>query len=122
MLPAAVWGMGAPVNLLAAAALGVWMMLAPAVFGATGRAADSEHLVGALAVTFAAVALAEPIRLVRLLNVPLGVWIALAPFVLQGATSSGKWNAVVAGGALALLSLRRGPIRERFGSWDRFVW
>jgi uncharacterized membrane protein len=121
MAPAMAWGVSAPLTLVATVALGLWMMFAPSLFGARAAVADSEHLVGALAVTFAAIALAEPIRSLRFVNVALGAWIAAAPFILQGATVAGRWNAVLAGAALAALSLRRGPIRERYGPWQRFI-
>ncbi len=50
-LPAMVWGISLPWNFLASAAVGVWLMLAPAVFGTTNSAADADHLLGALIVT-----------------------------------------------------------------------
>ena len=65
--------------------------------------------------------MAEPTRALRLVNVLLGAWIALAPFLLDGAGHAGRWNGVVIGAALAALSLWRGSVRERYGSWDRFV-
>jgi nucleoside-diphosphate-sugar epimerase len=121
MGPATAWGVSLPLTLIASLALGLWMMFAPSVFGARGAVADSEHLTGALAVTFAAIALAEPIRALRFVNVALGAWITAAPFVLEGASTAGRWNAIVAGSLLVVLSLRRGAVRERYGSWDRFV-
>ena len=108
-------------ELVASVVLGLWMMFAPSVFGARGAMADSEDLAGALAVTFAAVALAEPLRALRFVNVALGAWIAAAPFILHRASAAGRWNAVEEGVALAALIPRRGLVRERYGSWDRFV-
>lgn len=121
MAPAMWWGGTVPRALLASAVLGLWTMFAPAVFGATGAVADSQHVAGALAVTFAAVATAEPMRILRLVNLLIGAWIALTPFAFQGATSAGRWNAVAVGLVLIGLSVRRGTVRERYGSWDRFV-
>jgi uncharacterized membrane protein len=121
MAPAAAWGVSLSPGLAASLALGVWVMFAPALFGARGAVADSEHLAGALVVTFAAIALAEPLRILRLVNVALGAWIAAAPFLLDGATAPGRWSALLVGGAIAALSLRRGPVRERYGSWNRFI-
>jgi hypothetical protein len=43
-------GVTAPRTLLLSAALGVWLMFAPAVFGTEGRSADSDRIVGALVV------------------------------------------------------------------------
>jgi len=41
MLRPMFWGLTAPCDLLLSAALDVWLMSAPAVFGMRGRAADS---------------------------------------------------------------------------------
>src|SRR5207237_5667295 len=60
--PAMVWGATLPGTLLTSAALGVWVMFAPPVFHTQGAAADSDHLVGALVVTFAVIACAEVVR------------------------------------------------------------
>ena len=38
-------------GLSASAALGMWLLFSPAVFGTAGRAADSDHLIGAVIVT-----------------------------------------------------------------------
>ncbi|MGH9628041.1 MAG: vitamin K epoxide reductase family protein [Bryobacteraceae bacterium] len=43
-----IWGVSVPWTLAASATLGVWLMFAPSVFGTQARAADSDHLVGAV--------------------------------------------------------------------------
>jgi hypothetical protein len=60
-----------PWNLLLCTALGIWLMAAPAVLGARGAAANSDHLAGALVVTWAVIAYGEIVRPVRLLNIPM---------------------------------------------------
>lgn len=116
-----VWGVSVPWNLLVSAALGIWLMFAPAIFGTEGRAADSDHLVGALVTTVAVIVMAEVIRVGRFINVLLGGWIILAPWILSGAAPAARWNDVAVGVALILLSLRRGPVRERYATWDRRI-
>jgi uncharacterized membrane protein len=108
-------------NLLLSIALGVWLMFAPAVFGTTGRAADSDHLVGALIVTFAAIAIAEVGRAVRFINLLFGAWLVVAPFLLAGFTTAAMVNGVVVGVALGILSLPRGKIHGRYGSWQPYI-
>jgi uncharacterized membrane protein len=120
-VPAAAWGVTAPWNLLISAGLGIWLMFAPAVFGATGRAADSDHLVGALITTVAVIVMAEVIRAGRFLNALLGAWIIAAPWFLSGVTAGAKWNDVIVGLAVILLSLPRGAVRERYAAWDRLI-
>jgi uncharacterized membrane protein len=111
-----------PWNLLVSAALGVWLMFAPAVFQTGGGAADSDHLVGALVVTVAVIAIGEVARAARFLNVLFGAWLAVGPWFLVGAAPGSRWNDLLVGVALVFLSLPRGKVRERFGSWDRCVF
>jgi nucleoside-diphosphate-sugar epimerase/uncharacterized membrane protein len=107
----------APWNLWLSALIGAWLMAAPSVLGLSGAAADSAHIVGALVVTFAVVAFAEPARLARFLNVLLGAWILLAPWLLAGGTPAWPWASAVTGLSLIILSLRRGPVEDRYGGW-----
>lgn len=110
-----------PWNLAACAALGIWLMAAPAVLGIGGAAAGNDQLVGALVVTFAAIGFGESARAARLVNVPLGIWLLVAPWVLSGAPPAGRWNDLAVGLLVILLSLRRGRVESRFGSWDRYI-
>ncbi len=110
-----------PWNLLAGAALGLWLMAAPSALGVTGRAADGDHLAGALAVTFSVIAFAEVARPVRFVNVLLGLWLVAAPWLLAGDTDLSRWNDIAAGLLLIALSFRRGRIGERFGGWNRYL-
>jgi hypothetical protein len=128
MAPAMVWGVTVPWNLVLSAALGVWLVFAPDIFGTvasdainTFTLADSSHLFGALVTVVAVCATAEVIRLARYLNVLLGLWLVAAPFILSGSNTGAAINGVVAGLLIATLSLPRGRVRERYGNWDRHV-
>ena len=99
---AMIWGVTLPWNLLVSTALGIWLMCAPFAFGSTGTAAHSDHLVGALIVTAAVIALADVGRAVRFINVLFGVLIIVAPWVLGGATARAKWNDLIAGMLMTL--------------------
>lgn len=114
------WGVTFPWTLLASAALGAWLMAAPDVLGATGAAADSDRLIGALVATVALVALAEVTRPVRFLNAAAGLWLLAAPWLL-GAGAGAAASDMVAGALLLALSLPRGPVRERYGGWERAI-
>jgi hypothetical protein len=108
-------------HLLLAAAAGAWLMFAPDYFGSSGRASDSDRLTGSLVVTFALIATAEVERSVRLLNVLFGIWLVLSPWVLDGATAASRWNDLVLGAALIVLSLPRGHIRGEYGKWQPYI-
>jgi hypothetical protein len=110
-----------PWNLALSAALGVWLMFAPAAFGTAGPAADSDHLVGALVVTAAVIAVGEVARAARFVNLLFAAWLIVGPWFLAGGTPAARWNDVAVGAVLLPLSLPRGRVTERFGSWDRYV-
>jgi hypothetical protein len=110
-----------PWNLVVCAALGLWLMAAPAVLESHGPAAGSAQLVGALVVTFAVIAIGEVARAARFMNLIFGAWLLVAPWLLAGTTTAARWNDVAVGIAVLLLSLPRGKVTERFGSWDRYV-
>ena len=118
---AMIWGVALPWNLLVAAALGLWLMAAPSIVDSGGNAAHSDHLVGALVVSFAIMAWADVGRALRFVNILLGAWIAVAPWLLDGATTGAVVSDLVVGIALILLSLPRGPVGERYGTWDRYI-
>ena len=94
-------------------------MAALGVFGSQNAAVDSDHLAGALVVTVSVIAMAEVARALRFLNIPLGAWFIIAPWLLGGATtgSTSTWNNVIVGVFLILLSLPRGRVRFQYGSW-----
>ena len=119
--PAMVWGVNVPWNLLASSALGVWLMFAPAVFQTQGRSADSDHLVGALVITFAVIAMAEVGRTIRFINILFGAWIVLAAWLLTGATAPDRWNDVIVGVVLILLSIPRGRVKDGYGKWTPYI-
>jgi hypothetical protein len=120
-VPAAAWGVSIPWTLVASVALGIWLMFAPAAFGTTGTAADSDHVVGALIITVAALATAEVIRAFRLVNLLFSVWLLIAPWATTGITASARWNDMLVGVAVGVLTLPRGPVRERYAGWSRLV-
>ena len=110
-----------PWNLVLSTLLGVWLMVAPELLAIHGAAATSNYIVGALAVTFAVIAGAEPARAVRYLNVLCGTWLVISLWLLGGSTPAATWGNLLAGLALILLSLPRGQVQERYGGWERFI-
>ncbi len=115
-------GVTVPWTLAMSAGLGVLLMFTRLLFGTTGALANSDHLVGALLVTVAVIAMAEVARPLRFLNVAFGMWLVAAPLLLDGSTPLGSWADVVAGLAIVVLSLPRGKrSREHYAGWDNFV-
>jgi uncharacterized membrane protein len=110
-----------PWTLLVSAGIGMWLMAAPALLGVDERAADSDYLTGALVITCAVIAFGEIARPVRLLNIPLAIWIAVAPWVLSGATDVSRWVDLAIAALLVMLSIPRGRIEQAFGGWNRYL-
>ena len=82
--------------------------------------AHAHHVIGSLVLTVVSIAAAEVTRAVRYVNVLLGVALMAAPFMFIASTTATVVS-VLLGAALSGLSLRRGPIRERYGTWDRVI-
>lgn len=114
-------GVTAPWPLLASAAIGIGFMLTRLLFSTSGIAADNDHLFGALVVTFSIMALAEVARPLRLANVVFGVWLAVAPWLLDGYHGSGAAFATIGGLLLVVLALPIGSILCHYGEWDRYM-
>ena len=114
-------GVTLPWHLAGCLLIGLWLLFTRLTLGAEGTIANVDHVVGALALTVTVTATAEVARTLRLLNVPLGITLAAAPFVVDGATGLQTAAMVVAGLALVALALPRGTIHNRYGGLERYI-
>lgn len=113
-------GVNLPWNLALAAVLAASLLFTRLTFGAEGAMADADHLIGFLALTIISLAAAEVARPLRYGLIPLGAVLLITPFLLEaGATH--RIGSIVIGLMLIALSFRRGAIRERYGTWDRYI-
>ena len=113
-------GVSLPWNLALTALIGVALLFTRVTLGVDGTLANVHHLIGSLVLTVVSIAAAEVARPARYLNVLLGAALMLTPFIW----SAGPWAngaGIALGAALIALSLRRGPIRERYGDWSRLI-
>jgi hypothetical protein len=115
------WGVTAPWTLVASAGIGLWLMFSPAVLGSHGGAADVDHVAGALVLTFSVIAMAEVVRPARFVNVLLGAWILLSPWVAQGSGTTARWLDPLAGLLVIALALPRGRLSDRYGRMTRKI-
>lgn len=122
-VPAMLWGVTLPWNLLVVALLGAWLLAAPEALGVPRQAtiADSSHLAGALVATIAVVSWAEVVHSARFLNIAVGVWVAVAAWFLPGAGTSVAVHDTLVGLAIVVLSLPKGAIRQTYGGWTRRI-
>lgn len=115
-------GVTLPWTMLVSTLLGAWLMFTRLAFDTSGSMANSDHLVGALVVTFSIMAMAEVARPVRFINVAFGLWLVGAPWWMNGVSSDwAVWNSVVTGIVLIVLALPRGPVRNTYGGWDCYI-
>ena len=96
------------------AALGFWLMAAPAVLGYGGAMAVSDRIVGPIAATFGIVAVVEVTRGVRWALVPLGAWVVVAPWLLGGPATA-IVNGLIVGPAMVALARFGAVSRDQFG-------
>ena len=96
--------------------VGVWLFISPWVLGTTSDAATAWNawIVGAAIVVVALVALATPTSpTAPWLNVILGVWLFISPWVLRyTGVANGAWNAWVLGVVTVVLALWAIPRRR----------
>ncbi len=107
-------------NLLLCAVIGLSLMLTRITLGAEGAMADIDHLIGSLVVTVSVIAFAEVARPVRLLNVPLGLVLIAAPLLL-GVGGLQIFAGVISGLLLIGLSLPRGRLVHRWGTYEEWI-
>jgi hypothetical protein len=110
-----------PWNLFIIMAVGIWVTAAPGVVGYSGTIADSNHLVGALIVTFAVITMSDVARSLRFLNILFGLWLIAAPWVLGTDQDAAMWNGVISGIILIPLAFPKGKITAKRGNFDKYI-
>lgn len=113
-------GVNLPWNLVLSILIGLWLMFTRPLLGAEGTMADADHLIGALVVTFSVIALAETGRPLRFLNIALGLALLITPFGF-GADWVQTLASILCGLLLMILSIRRGPMHNHYGGFERFL-
>lgn len=102
-------------------ALGIWLMVAPAVLDYAGPARTNDRIVGPLVVSLAFVAIWEVTRSLRWVNLALSLWLVFAPWAL-GYELVPTLNSTVVGLLLGPVSAVRGKVEQRFGGgWSSLL-
>ena len=113
-------GVSLPWNLAICAAIGLFLLFTRVALGVDGNLAHAHHVIGSLVMTVVSVAAAEVARAVRFVNVPLGLALMVSPFVFASSTAV-LVVSVLLGALVVVLSWPRGPIKEKYGNWDRMI-
>ena len=95
--------------------IGLFVMIAPAVFHFNKSAADHYHIAGPIVVTFAVVSLWEVNHAAHYFNILPGLWLIIAPFLFHFSSSTATWMAVVCGVLIILLSLVKRKVKGKYG-------
>jgi nucleoside-diphosphate-sugar epimerase/uncharacterized membrane protein len=114
-------GVNVPWTLAASAAIGIVLMCTRLIFDTAGAAADNDHIIGSLVITFAIMAMGEVARPLRFVNIGFGVWLLASPWLITGYSGYAAATSVLFGGLLIALSLPLGAIGNRYGAWDRIM-
>lgn len=98
------------------------LLATPLVFGTEPPLYFSDHVAGCLVIMVPVTAIAEVVRPARFLNVVIGAWIAVAPFLLDGETTA----AAIADLLIGLGLIRAQPAawhaqQEHYGGWDQAI-
>ncbi|MCC9167450.1 SPW repeat domain-containing protein [Pontibacter harenae] len=98
-------------------------MAAPGVFGVNihERVANVFHLGGALIIVMSVFSMGEPLRLMRYLNVLLGLAVAAFPWFLQDSPLELRITGLVLGLVVAGLSIPVGPKTQNYAGWDEYI-
>lgn len=102
--------------------LGIWLMVAPAIFDFPKYISDNGRIVGPLVASFSVIAIWECTRNVRLLNVPLAVWLFASPLVLHYGNDTALMNDYIVAILLIALCMVRPSRVHRFGGGWPSIW
>jgi hypothetical protein len=115
-------GVTYPWTLTLSIAIGVWLTFTRLGFDSSGALANSDHLIGLLVVTFSIMAWAEVGRAIRYINIPFGIWLIAAPWLLSGAASPlAAWNGVISGLLVVVLAIPRVAVKNSYAGWSRYI-
>ena len=97
------------------AIIGLFVMIAPALFQFNKSAANHYHIAGPIVVTFAVVSLWEVNHAAHYFNILPGLWLIIAPFLFHFSSSTATWMAVLCGVLIILLSLVKRKMKGKYG-------
>ena len=88
---------------------GIWLILAPFILGYTSivQALWNDIVVGIVVAVIAAIRIFTPVRSSWLswVNVILGFWLIVAPFILRYPIATPRWNDIILGIIIIVLSV-----------------
>ena len=101
---------------------GIWLMAAPYALGIDKIAANNDHIIGPLVASFAIISFSPCTSVVLKFNLPLGVWLLVAPWILNYEDITAIINDMLTGFFVIIFSLIKVKIKKRFGGGWKAVW
>lgn len=95
--------------------LGIWVVAAPAVFTATGAAANNNYITGPLIITFAVTSLWDINDKVRLVNLLTGAWLVLSFLFIAIDAAPLIYSNIICGIGIIIFSLVKGKRKHFYG-------
>ena len=96
------------------ALLAAWLIAAPAALGYGGPVRTNDRVAGPLIAALGFVAAWETTRGARWVNVVLGAWLIVAPWIVAGPARA-MANSMAVGVAIVVLALVGSDVHGRFG-------
>jgi hypothetical protein len=94
--------------------LGIWLLVAPVVLPSTTLGAGVDRIAGPVVVWLGVLALRSVTRPLRALNVLVGMFLTIAPWLVPN-TGPLMLSSVLVGWAVIVLSILRGTVHQRMG-------
>ncbi len=110
-----------PWNLFVSVGVGIWFMVSPGIFQFSGRLADSNHLTGAIIVSFSIIAMSEVARSLRFVNILLVLWLIASCWMFDISGSIIVWSQLIMAALLLGVSFRKGLIKENHGGFNKYI-
>jgi hypothetical protein len=95
--------------------IGIWVMIAPGMFGFDTIPANNHYIVGPLVFTMATASIWGVNRAFRYFNLLAGIWLAISPVFLSYETPAEIMNTCLSGALITIFSLVKGKIRHQYG-------
>ncbi len=96
-------------------------MASPAVFDYADPARTNDRIVGPIVASLAIIAMWDIARPLRWINVVLGAWLLIAPWLFAHPPHA-RWNSLAAGALVLGCSLVKGTRTHRFGGGWSSLW
>ena len=95
-------------------ALGVWLLIAPAIIPTTEATRIMERVIAPVVIWVGVLAMRAVTRPLRAINILAAIALLIAPW-LAPITTAQQWNTQVAGWLLLALTIPQGAMRQRIG-------